>query len=370
MSLDDRTARALLSGLAEPGEPAVVAAVAREGAAAVVDAVVAGDPALAGAPALASRLSPAPAEQAAADLARIAELGGAFLVPGDPGWPTQLDDLGPRRPLGVWVLGGADLRWAALRSVSVVGARAATSYGVGVAAELAAGLAERGWSVVSGGAYGVDAAAHRGALAVEGVTVAVLAGGVDVPYPRAHDALLARVLDAGVVVSEVPPGSAPMRWRFLVRNRVIAALSRGTVVVEAAVRSGALATARDAGALDRQVMGVPGPVSSAMSQGVHGLLRDGAALVTSAADVIELVGAIGDDLAAPGLAPPQPRDALPAETRRVLDALPVRRPVGADSVARVAGLAITTVIAALAVLELEGLAERTVDGWRVRRPPV
>ena len=399
-ALDDRRARALLTRLGEPGDAAVVAAVEREGAPAVVDRLLrtgrlgGGEAAGSRAGDLLARADGDVRAQVEADLARVSDLRGEFLVPGDASWPTQVDDLGAQRPLGLWVLGGVDLRFAALRSVAVVGARSATRYGESVAARLAEELAARGWTVVSGGAYGIDAAAHRGALAVDGVTMAVLAGGVDVPYPRAHDALLAQVAHRGAVVSEVPPGCAPMRWRFLVRNRLIAALSRGTVVVEAAARSGSLNTARWAADLGRVVMGVPGPVTSAASQGVHRLLQREGLLVADVDDVVALVGSLsGEQLALPPWPGPDGGTAsalgqaavagdgagpgawrarvealgLPAEQLRVLDALPVRRPAPADRVARTAGLAVPVVLASLAGLELLGLAERGPQGWRLRR---
>ncbi len=227
----------------------------------------------------------------------MADVGGRLVVPGDLEWPRQLEDLGDLAPWALWVRGTVDLRLSALRSVAVVGARAATSYGTHVASTLGSDLAASGWAVVSGGAFGIDAAAHAGALAARGVTVAVLACGVDVAYPPRHDALFARIAADGLLVSEVPPGAAPHRTRFLVRNRVIAALTRGTVVVEAALRSGSLSTAHEAERLGRPVLGVPGPVTSTMSQGVHRALRGGALLVTSAAEVVEAVGDLGADLA-------------------------------------------------------------------------
>src|SRR5690606_33304544 len=174
------------------------------------------------------------------DLTVAREAGARFVRPGTAEWPAQLDDLGDARPLGLWVRGGPDLRMWALRSVAVVGARACTEYGAHMAATLAAGLAERGWVVVSGGAYGVDGAAHRGALGSGGATVAVLACGLDRPYPRGHAGLIGRIADQGLVVGELPPGDHPTPSRFILRNRVIAALTRGTVVVEAAHRSGSL----------------------------------------------------------------------------------------------------------------------------------
>ena len=170
----------------------------------------------------------------------------------------------------------------------MVGARAATGYGEHVATEMAAALAERGWAVVSGGAYGIDSCAHRGALGADGVTVAVLASGLSYGYPKGHHELFAAIAGQGVMVSEWPPDRAPTRPGFLVRNRVIAALSCGTVVVEAALRSGALSTARHARDLCRPLMAVPGPVTSDLSAGCHEIIREwGAVCVTGARDVIE-----------------------------------------------------------------------------------
>ncbi|MFS0693284.1 DNA-processing protein DprA, partial [Streptomyces nitrosporeus] len=163
----------------------------------------------------------AAAAEPARDLEAVDRAGGRFVCPGDPEWPSQLDDLGDARPVGLWVKGAPDLRLWALRSVATVGARACTPYGAHMAASLAAGLAERGWVVVSGAAFGVDGAAHRGALAAGGATVAVLACGVDVAYPRGHAELLARIGEQGLLVGELPPASHPTRSRFVLRNRVI-----------------------------------------------------------------------------------------------------------------------------------------------------
>lgn len=207
------------------------------------------------------------------DLAVVAALGGRFVCPGDREWPSQLDDLADARPTGLWVRGPRDLRLWALRSVAVVGSRACTPYGSHMAASLGAGLAELGWVVVSGAAFGVDGAAHRGALAVDGATMAVLACGVDVAYPRGHAELIGRMAEQGLVIGELPPSDHPTSRRFILRNRVIAALTRGTVVVEAEYRSGSLVTARSALRLGRFTMGVPGPATSGLSAGVHELLR-------------------------------------------------------------------------------------------------
>lgn len=303
------------------------------------------------------------------DLAVAREAGARFVCPGGAEWPAQLDDLEDARPVGLWVRGRPSLRLWALRSVAVVGARACTEYGAHVAATLAAGLAELGWVVVSGGAYGVDGATHRGALAAGGATVAVLACGVDRPYPRGHTALITRVADQGLVVGELPPGEHPTPSRFILRNRVIAALTRGTVVVEAAHRSGALVTARAAQRLGRHTMGVPGPVTSTLSAGVHELLRGEAVLVSDAAEVAELVGEMGE-LAPDRRGPVLPRDLLHPAAARVLAALPAR---GAAAVAEIARGAATTdddAVGRLYELRSLGFVERHDDGWKLTRQAV
>jgi DNA processing protein len=238
-------------------------------------------------PALARWRAQLPRVAADAALARHAAGGIRLICPGEPGWPPQLDDLGSARPYALWVSGAADLRASCKKSLAVVGARAATAYGEHVAASIAADLAGHGWSIISGAAYGIDAAAHHGALTAGGITIAVLACGPDVPYPRAHRGLLADIAACGAVVSEYPPGRPPSRLRFLARHRIIAALARGTVLIEAAERSGTLATARHASDLNRPLMAVPGPVTSATSAGCNALIRDQrAARVTSAAGII------------------------------------------------------------------------------------
>ncbi|MGW8883699.1 DNA-processing protein DprA [Streptomyces sp. NPDC055749] len=302
------------------------------------------------------------------DLAAVAGVGGRFVCPGDQEWPTQLDDLGDARPVGLWVRGRPDLRLWALRSVAVVGARACTPYGAHMAGSLGSGLAERGWVVVSGAAFGVDGAAHRGALAVGGATMAVLACGVDVAYPRGHAELIGRMAEQGLIMGELPPGEHPTRSRFVLRNRVIAALTRGTVVVEAEYRSGSLVTARSAQRLGRFTIGVPGPATSGLSAGVHELLRGEGVLVTDAAEVAELVGDIGD------LAPARrgavlPRDLLDAVTARVLEALPYRGAVGGREVARTAGITVDEALGRLYELHSLGFVERQGDGWRLTPRP-
>lgn len=302
------------------------------------------------------------------DLVAGERSGARLIIPGDAEWPTQLDQLGAARPLGLWLHGSADLRFSCLRSVAVVGARAATAYGAHVAAQFGVGLSESGWTVVSGGAFGIDGAVHRGVLASESPTVVVLACGVDIAYPSEHHALFAAVRDQGVIVSECPPGVHPTRARFLIRNRLIAALSRGTVVVEAALRSGALNTATHALSLKRHLAAVPGPITSAQSAGCHRLLRDQkATCVTSPEELIDLVGVMGDDLAPLRRAPALPRDALSEPTRRVLDAVPARGGAGPASIAVAAGVDLNTVLSALGGLAAAGYIERVPKGWRTRR---
>ncbi|MEW2078208.1 MULTISPECIES: DNA-processing protein DprA [unclassified Streptomyces] len=300
------------------------------------------------------------------DLAVARDAGVRFVGPGTPQWPGQLDDLGDARPLGLWVRGGADLRMWALRSVAVVGARACTEYGAHMAATLSAGLAERGWIVVSGGAYGVDGAAHRGALGAGGATIAVLACGVDRPYPRGHTGLIGRIAEQGLVVGELPPGDHPTPSRFILRNRVIAALTRGTVVVEAAHRSGSLVTARAAQRLGRHTMGVPGPATSGLSAGVHELLRQDAVLVTDAAEVVELVGDMGE-LAPERRGPVLPRDLLDPAGRQVLAALPGRGTARPEEIALTAQTTPDDAIARLYELRALGYVERHDDGWKLTR---
>jgi DNA processing protein len=355
----ERRARMRLTQLAEPGDQRLGALVQQSAASEVLARIQAGDRALPGADNYRARLgidSDEPHHH-------LTQVGGRFLVPGDGEWPTQLSALEASAPLGLYVV-GTDLRVAAVRSVAVVGSRAASEYGASVASELATDLALRSWTVVSGGAYGIDAAAHRGALVAGGTTVAVLACGVDTVYPRGHVELFDRVVgDGGVLVAELPPGSTPTRPRFLQRNRVIAGLTRGTVVVEAQLRSGALNTAAHARRLGRPVMVVPGPVTSANSAGCHRLARDDdpARLVTDASEVIEEVGMIGELADRPDPAQ-SVRDGLDAAAVRVLEALPSASPVDELTLSVGAGLAPAEVGAAVQRLLSSGLVKRGPDG--------
>jgi DNA processing protein len=295
---DDRLARAALTYLAEPADallgdllqvlpPAAILAAVRSGTV-PADATEGLAPYRTGtlSSALArwrDRLTIIPPDV----VERHAASGIQMVCPGDPGWPPQLDDLGATRPYALWLRGTEDLQSACIQSVAIIGARAATAYGRHVCTQIAADLAERGWTVVSGGAYGIDACAHQAALAAGRPTIAVLACGPDVAYPAEHRGMLDTIAACGVVLSESPPGSRPTRSRFLLRNRIITALGSGTVVIEAGMRSGSMAAARQAEELGRPLMAVPGPVTSAMSAACHELIRElSAVCVTSAADVV------------------------------------------------------------------------------------
>jgi DNA processing protein len=377
VSQAERLARVSLSRLAEPGDPRLANLVAELGAVRVHQHLAA-ERDLGGVLSdVATRLRRVDARR---DLENAWRLSIRFVVPGDDEWPTVLDQLQfapPLHgrggvPLGLWVRGSARLNELE-RSVAIVGSRSATTYGANVSAELAAGAVQAGFSVVSGAAFGIDQAAHRGALGgarsetSAGVpTLAVLACGADRVYPAAHKALLDHIAEVGAVISEAPPGCAPTKLRFLSRNRVIAGLCRGTVVVEAAVRSGALNTATWTQRLLRPVMGVPGPVTSAPSQGVHELLRSGAAtVVTSGADVLEVVSGSGENLVESRRGETRRSDRLTLRQRQVLDAVPVTRGAAADSISRAAGIGLVEVRAALTRLATVGLAELTESGWRL-----
>jgi DNA processing protein len=375
----ERRARVTLSFLTAPGDPVLGAALRATPASAVLAAVAGSD---ADGDALLADSAPDPVLARAIGRWRIRlgevptsgrlaawqDSGLRLIQPGDAEWPTQLDDLGDTRPLLLWARGAADVRLSCVNSVSIVGSRAATGYGNHVAIEMAAHLAERGVAVVSGGAYGIDAGAHRGALAVSGVTVAVLAGGLEFGYPRGHGELFATIAAHGALVSECPPDRGPSRPGFLIRNRIIAALSRGTVVVEAALRSGALNSARHARELCRPVMAVPGPVTSEQSAGCHELIRDyGAMCVTCGSDVAEHIAPGAGLSDGPRRGPATARDMLDPTSVAVLEEVPVRGGRGPASIAVRAGVDLDTALRCLGNLAVGGFVERCELGWRVAR---
>lgn len=366
-----RLARAYLLRVAEPPAPALAGLVATAGperaAALVRQGAVEED-------VRAETLARRDVDRASADLLAAEVAGARLVVPEDDEWPAwPFAAFGPAAargvswavpPLGLWVRGSGRLDELGSAAVAVVGSRACTAYGDHVASEMGYELAERGTAVVSGAAYGIDGAAHRGALAAGGPTLAVLGCGVDYSYPSGHTGLLSRIADVGAVVSEYAPGTPPARHRFLVRNRLIAALSEATVVVEAGARSGARNTAAAAGQLGRVVMAVPGPVTSAASHGCNDMIRSGAAvLVNGAGQVVETVGRLGTDLepAAPG--PRRPTDGLDPVELRVHEALAPRAARSAPWLAREAGVPLDRVRAVLPMLEHRGLARRGTEGW-------
>lgn len=300
---------------------------------------------------------------------KSAARGVRLVMRGDAEWPSQLDDLGAARPYVLWVLGSPNLRLAALKSVAMIGARASTPYGEHIAREWSSQLSDQGWLVVSGGAYGIDAAVHRGALSAGGLTACVLATGIDVAYPRAHEELLARIADTGLLVSESPVGVQARRQRFLTRNRVIAALTRATVVVEAALRSGTTSTANSAFTLNRPVLAVPGPTTSPMSAGCHHLIREQTAtLAADWPDILEILG-VGQSQwtsagSAHGAVPSRPTDVLSELQARVFDAFPGARSIDQQQLLVESGVGTHALLGALGTLEMLNFVERSDDGWR------
>jgi len=281
--LTDRQARLIISIAGEPGDERVGQAVAEYGAAQAVERWQSGHGADAMCKAVDRVLSSSLIEQAVKSLNSVR---GRFITPADDEWPESLDDLDTAGPIGLWCTGNGTLSEITNRSLAVVGARSATAYGERIAHEIGVQAAKENVGVISGAAYGIDAAAHRGSLVGKGKTVAVLACGVDVAYPVSHRGLLSNITDSGVVISEAPPGAKPHKHRFLIRNRLIAALSQSTVVVEAALRSGSLSTSNWAHVLNRQIWGIPGPITSATSAGVHAAIRDNMMKIATSTDDI------------------------------------------------------------------------------------
>ena len=398
----DAFARAVLGTVAEPGDGVLGRVIAAIGSAATAEALLAG----ASAERLAGEVGAAGGDlderEAQSGLARwrprldhadfvrsltqAARVGARLKVPDDAWWPSGVDELGAHAPIVLWVRGRPDALDRSVPPIALVGARAATGYGEHVAMESSAGLVDRGFAIVSGGAYGIDGMAHRAALASDGTTIAFLAGGVDRFYPLGHESLLSRIAQTGAVVSELPCGAAPTKWRFLQRNRLIAAASEATVVLEAGIRSGSLNTAGHAAALGRPLGAVPGPVTSPASAGCHRLLREfDAVCVVDADQMAELVGRASRQNAGPverdaDDASGAPRRAIAADSSRAgrsvgddpdairaLDAMSTRRARELPEVARRAGLTVIEVMAALGRLEAEGVVERRPEGWVRRR---
>lgn len=366
-----RLAWAYLSRVAEPPSPALTAYVSTHGPVQAAANIRAGREPHWLTDTVAARRG---SDDAADDLAALDRRGGRLITPDDDEWPhLAFSVFGGEKvtsrqdghvPMVLWAVGPARLDDVAERAAAIVGTRAATAYGEHVAATLAEGLSEHDVAVVSGGAYGIDGAAHRAALAVDGCTVAVLAGGIDVPYPSGHSALLHRISQSGLVLTEYPPGVRPARFRFLARNRLVAALGRATVVVEAGLRSGAANTAGWAEAMGRVVCAVPGPVTSAASAGCHVLLRGNAVLVDRPDEVVEIVGRAGEFAAEPEH-PAAVLDGLSRPERLVYEALPARGYRTVEQIAVDAALPAESVLGPLALLEMAGLVLRKEGRWRI-----
>ena len=366
---DERRARMGLMAANDAGDLGLVKLVREEGAQQVWEYLRSGH----GKTAIARRA-------AGVDLSALArrtdEVGARFLIPGDEQWPGKVEDLAwsepvggvGGEPLGLWVAGPVDLS-VLVAPVAVIGSRASTAYGEHVAADWGVGIAEKGHAVVSGGAYGIDACAHRGAIAAGGTTVAVMAGGLAQFYPPGNSALLEKVRKTGGVVSEYPPDHPPSRSRFLVRNRLIAALSSATVIVEGAVRSGAQNTVNWALSLQRPVLAAPGPVTSAMSATPHRLIRAGEAiLVSSAEEVLAVVEPV--DSAIPDY-PREPGtlfDSLTEAQQKVYEAFPARRGVGVDELSVLTGESVPSLLVCLARLVHTSLVSEDPPGIWKRRP--
>jgi DNA processing protein len=382
---EDAAARVALTWLAEPGNRAVWTMVQQIGAPATLDCLLAGraqDRSLR--TGVASRTAKGDARRLAdAALRKAARLGARIVIPADDEWPGGVDSLATlevplpgrvnrdiRPPLCIWARGPWPLGEALGRSVAVIGARAATGYGTHVTGDIAFGLAEHEWTVVSGGAFGIDAAAHRAALAGGGRTVSVLACGVDRPYPSGNASMFERIAETGLLISEWPPGSEPLRHRFLIRNRVIAAATLGTVMVEAAARSGAVQTMSRVLELHRKAMVVPGPVTSAMSVGCHELIRVNPAvrMVTGLPQVLEEIGRIGDYAAERKRGPEHRRDHLDEDSAVLLEVVPTRGGADPSELAAKAGLNLRTVLRRLSLLETLGMITRHPNGTVTLRP--
>lgn len=370
---EERRARATLTWLAEAANPRLAALVARRGAVEVM-----GDLAQLGVESWTNRARNFEIDA----LVETAHGHGIrFVVPGDDEWPAQLDELNDvcherlgGAPLGLWLRGPVRLDQCAGRALALVGARSCTSYGEQVATDLALDLAGGsrwgGWTVLSGGAFGIDGWAHRGALAAEGRTAAILAGGLDRPYPSGNSLLFERLAAEQLLISEVPPGLRPTKVGFLARNRLLAALSLGTVVVEAAARSGALNTARWAAHLNRMVMAVPGPVHSALSIGTHRLVRDHQAeLVTCAAEVVGLVSPLARQPELPVGGHAVALDALAPHLMAIREVLPGGGGMPAGVVSGLSGRPMAEVLASLGELAELGFARVDQMGeWHLAHP--
>ena len=308
-----------------------------------------------------------------AELEFAQKIGARVLTRDQEGWPTQLHSLGASQPWALWAMGSIDFRVVALSSVTIVGTRACTPYGAGVASQWAADLGMWGTSVFSGGAIGIDSHAHRGALSVGTPTVAVLASGVHTRYPSSHEHLFAQIVDGGAIVSESPPREPAKKRRFLARNRILAGLTKATCIIEATDRSGTSSTAREALNMNRIVAGVPGSIHSPTSLGVNRLLKHkDVHVVTTSADLQELVSGFnplvkslavqtgGDDNLRRG----QDWRELSETDYEIWELLPKRVGIGIDVLCQKTGGSRLNLLARLSELHLAGFVENTEGSWR------
>jgi DNA processing protein len=374
-AIEQRFARATWSGIAEPGDRIAGAVIEALGAPRALAAVVERWSAETLVAELGANgaISESEAQQALdrwmprlnsgnalVALRQAARFGVRLRTPDEPDWPTGVRDLGEHGPVALWTRGTDEAYRSLDTSIALVGARAATGYGEHVTMEASAGLVDRGYAIVSGAAYGIDGMAHRAALASHGMTVAFLAGGADRFYPSGHDALLTRIVEQGCVISELPCGSSPTRWRFLQRNRLIAAASLATVVLEAGWRSGSLNTANHAQALGRPLGAVPGPVTSAASAGCHKLLREGNAICVTTPDEMAELAPLTEATLVP--------EVVTRENTRLLDAMSARSQRTAEDIAARSGFSVADVRAQLGTLELDGLVRDGARGWTKHSP--
>lgn len=351
----ERLARVVIASVTEPGDPRVAAMIAEFGAEDAWAAILEGRER----PSWQRRAALVDADRFDAECAKY---GLRVVIPGDDEWPRELDALSACEPVcemrgappALWVKGPGRLDEVPRRGVAVVGSRACTNYGEWVTQSICADLAHAGKIIVSGGAYGIDAAAHRAALGVGGLTVVVSARGLDGAYPASHRELFCQASMTGLVVSEFAPGQTPTRSGFLARNRLIAALTLGTIIVEGAKRSGAKNTVTWADALSLPVMAVPGPVTSSLSETPNGLIRDHRAqLITDATDVMAVLAPLGTTPEPQTLGAARRLDSLTPDQFRVREALPGSGSMDLDTISLASG--VPTMRCAVVLAELEEL---------------
>ena len=287
-------------------------------------------------------------------LETLSALDGFLITPQSQDWPKGLFDLGDAAPAALWAMGQKEV-FSNQSTVSIVGARIASSYGLEVTKDIVNSMATKDYVVVSGGALGIDAQAHRIALDARASTIAIMAGGLDRLYPPRNLDLFEQIKSSGLVISEMAPGISPARWRFLQRNRLIAAIGNATVVVEAGFRSGSINTAGHANEIDRPVGAVPGQINSTRSAGCHRLIKERRAeLISTPADLFELLGLRAQEVAC--------NFGLTDNQIRVLDSFGYFEQT-TERVSGISGMTLSDANYALVALEKFGLVLRTSSGW-------